>query len=636
MRKYMKRIFIRAITLMTAALIVFTAALPSVSLAADADTKVQELKYRDIPVYDLEASELAPGTDTCLDYVRWWYSEWEDCRYLFLPSTADRNSIMVNYIADDVISLGGVPLVSGEMTSLLGEADEFDITVGGTDCGKLKIMQSELGCIFITTEHMGLDRLDSNRALPETGLMTAINAQGGTEYNGLIDKLSAHGNSSWDYSKKKPYNLKLPQKEDLYGMGKAKKWVLLGNYLDHSMLRNRIAAEMADAAGMEYIPDTVFVDFYADGSYRGTYQLSEKVQIQKNRVNIRDLEEKTEEINEKDLEQYQYLAEGAANTREYMKNSYKYYDIPNDPADITGGYLMEFQQWNRYGTKAKSGFITSRGQAVSIKGPEYASKAQVEYIRSFVQDMEDAIYSEDGYNSKGKHYSEYLDVDSLINAYLIQEISENVDSTYSSFYMWKDSDKKGDGRIHFGPVWDMDFTYGNFKRTVTNFDGESGFSGNPETLYTACFFISGYKDSGRDTQGISWLGKMYKREDFRRRAASAYKERFEPFLNELLDGEEPYIRQMAEEIGSSAEMSNARWHTYGGKDFLIFGDSSGEDFMGVSGGTERVCGKAQEFPDKDLGPSQLRPRRCKRRRKLRHGRPCAAEKMAHKGGDRTH
>ena len=602
MRGYMKQMFIRAVTLMTAALIVLAAAVPSAGIAADSAADETVLAYKDIPVDDFEVSELSPDTDTCLDYVRWWYSEWEDCRYIFLPSTADRSSLMVNYIADEEISLSGVTLVSGEMTSLLGEADEFDITVGDTDCGKLRIMQSQLGCIYISTDHMGLDRLDRNRALTETGMIVALNAEGGTEYSGRFEKLSAHGNSSWDYSKKKPYNLKLPQKEDLYGMGKAKKWVLLGNYLDHSMLRNRIAAEMANAAGMEYVPDTVFVDLYADGSYRGTYQLSERLQIQKNRVNIRDLEEKTEEINEKDLEQYQYLAEGAANTKEYIENSYKYYDIPNDPEDITGGYLMEFQQWNRYGTKAKSGFITSRGQAISLKGPEYASKAQVEYIRGFVQDMEDAIYSEDGYNSKGKHYSEYLDVDSLINAYLIQEISENVDSTYSSFYMWKDSDKKGDGRIHFGPVWDMDFTYGNFKRFMTNSDGESGFSGNPETLYTAYFFINGYKDSGRDTLGISWLGKMYKREDFRRRAASAYKERFEPFLNELIDGDEPYIRQMAEEISSSAEMSNARWHTYGGKDFLVFGDSSGEDFMGSVEILREFAEKRRNFLTKTWNP----------------------------------
>ena len=61
--------------------------------------------------------------------------------------------------------------------------------------------------------------------------------------------------------------------------------------------------------------------------------------------------------------------------------------------------------------------------------------------------MEDAIYSDTGYNAKGKHYTEYLDEDSLIIAYLVQEISENIDATYSSFYLWKDSDLTGDGKL---------------------------------------------------------------------------------------------------------------------------------------------------------------------------------------------
>ena len=274
-------------------------------------------------------------------------------------------------------------------------------------------MQSDLGCIYLTTSHGGLDALDGYRGITETGTILMLNADGGIEYSGELEKLTAHGNSSWDYSKKKPYNFKLPKKADLYGMGKAKKWTLIANYLDHSMMRNKLTEEMCKAAGMDHVIDSVFVDLYADGSYRGTYQLYERVQIQKNRVNIRDLEEETEELNEEDLDDYPHKVSGADSTNDYIENSYKYYDIPNDPADITGGYLLQFQQWNRYGFKCESGFVTSRGQAIGIDGPEYASKAQVEYIRSFVQDMEDAIYSDTGYNAKGKHYSEYIDMDSL-------------------------------------------------------------------------------------------------------------------------------------------------------------------------------------------------------------------------------
>ena len=522
-------------------------------------------QYSEIPISVFEVSNLSPNSVTDLDYTDWWYSEWEDCRYVFLPVTADRSNLIITYSADETLYLNGQAIKSGEMTSMLVDADTFQITVGDKDCGTLKIMQSNIGCIYLSTSHGGLNTLDNNRSVIETGKALMLNADGGTEYNGNIEKLTAHGNSSWDYSKKKPYNLKLPQKENLYGMGKAKKWALLANYLDHSMMRNKLTEEMCKAAGMDYVMDSVFVDLYADGSYRGTYQLYERVQIQKNRINIRDLEEVTEKLNSRDLNEYTQWVFGADSAIEYKENSYKYYDIPNNPDDITGGYLLQFQQWNRYGNKCKSGFVTSRGQAIAIDGPEYASKAQVEYIRSFVQDMEDAIYSDTGYNNKGKHYSHYLDEDSFIIAYLVQEISENIDATYSSFYLWKDSDLTGDGRLHFSPAWDFDLAYNNFPTQRVNSDGNSGFSSRPDNLFAAYFPIHGYNDggitsssgSGRPTVGISWIGQLYKNENFVKRVAEVYFEHFEPFLSSLTDNENTNLLQMAEQICPSAEMNNA-------------------------------------------------------------------------------
>lgn len=119
-------------------------------------------------------------------------------------------------------------------------------------------MQSNTGCIYLNTLRGGLDELDANKGLIETGSALMLNSDGGIEYKGYIEKLTAHGNSSWDYSLKKPYNIKLASKANLYGMGKFKKWILLGNYLDHSMLRNKTTIEMSRAAGMEYAMDSVF------------------------------------------------------------------------------------------------------------------------------------------------------------------------------------------------------------------------------------------------------------------------------------------------------------------------------------------------------------------------------------------
>ena len=550
--------------------------------------KASALQYSEIPVTAFRISDLSPAADTDMDYTDWWYSEWDDCRYLFLPVTADPAQLVITYSAGDTLYLNGQAVTSGETADLSGSDGLFQITVGEQDCGTLKVMQSNLGCIYLTTSHGGLDKLDSSRYVTETGTVLMLNAAGGTEYSGEIEKLSAHGNSSWDYSKKKPYNLKLPKKENLYGMGKAKKWVLLSNYLDHAMLRNKLTEEMCKAAGMECVMDSVFVDLYADGSYRGTYQLSERVQIQKNRVNIRDLEEETEQLNSRKLSEYPQKVVGAATAKDYMENSCKYYEIPNDPEDITGGYLLQFQQWNRYGKKCDSGFVTARGQAIGIDGPEYASEAQTAYIRSFVQDAEDAIYSETGCNAKGKHYTDYLDEDSLITAYLVQEISENIDATFSSFFLWKDSDLTGDGKLHFSPAWDFDLSYNNFPTTRMNEDGQKGHSSLPDNLFAAYFPIHGYDDdgltsssgSGRPAAGRSWIGQLYQNEAFVKRTSEIYFARFVPFLRQLTAENRPYLTELAEAIRPSADMSNARWHTYGGKDYSLFGyATSGADFM---------------------------------------------------------
>lgn len=165
----------------------------------------------------------------------------------------------------------------------------------------------------------------------------------------------------------------------------------------------------------------------------------------------------------------------------------------------------------------------------------------------------------------------------------------NIDSTSSSFFLWKDSDLRGDGKLHFGPVWDFDLSYHNFNTSVRNSDGKIGWSSNPENLYAAYFPISGYDEdltddigSGRPTYGISWIGQLYKNEEFVRSVAEIYFEYFEPFLykaSSTQQEDDPLIVQMAKEIQPSAEMNNARWHTYGGREFCVLGPPNGDNFM---------------------------------------------------------
>ncbi len=534
---------------------------------------LDDSSYEDIPVSMFKASNLYTGIESELDYTYWFYSKWDNIRYLFLPSTANKENLVISYISDDPIYLNDKLVTSNESTDLLNTSDIFKITINNTYYGRLKVMKSNLGCIYLSTSNGSIDVLDNNKNLVETGKSLMINEDGEIEYNGEYEKLTSRGNSSWQYSDKKPYNLKLSKKENLFGMGKAKKWALVSNYLDHSMLRNKITDEMAKYGGMEFTMDSVFVDLYIDGSYRGTYELYERVEIDDSRVDITDLEKETEKVNDKDLSEYKRIINNVSSSLEYKADSYKAYDIENNPIDITGGYILEFQQSNRYGYKVESGFVTSRGQAIEISSPEYATAEQVEYIRSFVQDMEDAIYGENGYNSKGKHYTDYLDLDSLVVAYLVEEISQNIDATYSSFYMYKDSDLTGKAKMHFGPSWDHDFSYNNYSTFRTNGEGKTGYSYLPDNLFVSCFPINGVDNS------TGYFGELYKDESFIKKVALIYFDRFEPFLKRVVDKTDSYLLSIARNIQPSADMNNMRWHTFGGKEYLKFGNSSGKDYM---------------------------------------------------------
>lgn len=165
---------------------------------------IETLKYSQIPVTEFRVSNLSPSIDTDMDYTDWWYSEWEDCRYIFLPSTADRTRLEISCKAEDEtpVFLNGTKIHPGETTDLLSKADEFQVRVGEQDCGTLKIMQSNLGCVYLSTSRGSLDALDENFWLTESGSTLMLNSSGGIEYEGKLEKITAHGNSSWGYSKK--------------------------------------------------------------------------------------------------------------------------------------------------------------------------------------------------------------------------------------------------------------------------------------------------------------------------------------------------------------------------------------------------------------------------------------------------
>ncbi len=315
---------------------------------------------------------------------------------------------------------------------------------------------------------LGRDTIVSTNGKDTLTKITIVNKDGSYEYKDTSltnSEIKVRGNATKAYAKK-PFQIKLSEKTDLYGMGESKTWILLANYDDQSLIRNNVMYKIGELFGM-HTSEFRNVDLYLDGQYYGVFLLCEKVNISSERIDILELEKLNDELNPT-YQQTPVKVNGISNT---IITEYTYIPGVVNPSDITGGYLVELD--NNYWSGELCYFITENGSHYVVKSPEYASKEQMEYIATLFGDMEEAIMSSDGYNRHGKHYGEYADINSLVYAYIIAEFSRNYDAGSSSMYFYKDADKNGEySKIVKGPLWDCDNTLGNIhKNGASNTEG---------------------------------------------------------------------------------------------------------------------------------------------------------------------
>ena len=220
------------------------------------------------------------------------------------------------------------------------------------------------------------------------------------------------GNASRGFPKK-PYRIKFDKKQHvLDAPAKAKKWTLINNYGDKTLMRNLLAFELSHRLGMPYTPYGTAVDVLLNGEYKGCYQLCDQVQVHKDRVDITEMT-----------------------------------SADNSGIALTGGYLIEI---DAYASKEKSWFNSSKGNPVTIKSPDEDSitTQQKNYIRTYFNKME-------------SQWETYLDKNTFLRHFLVGELSGNTD-TYWSVFMYKERD---DDMMYTGPVWDFDLAFNNDNRT---------------------------------------------------------------------------------------------------------------------------------------------------------------------------
>ena len=396
------------------------------------------------------------------------------------------------------------------------------------------LYSEHIPAVFIETESGISDQINSDKNIKEPGTIKVLEPDGSFSLEHSLEYIKGRGNTSYTEFDKKPYQIKLTQDAPFLDMEPGKKWVFVSNSADSSLIRNALSRSLAGHLNLPQSEEGTFVDLYVNKEYVGNYYVVEKIEIQENRLLLSDLQKATEHENEtEDLSTYETA----------WTDTTKAKQIPNDPEDITGGYLIERDFDNRFLKEVEineSYFITEAKECFIVRDPEYTSEAQIAYIDSYVQSVENAILSADGIDgTTGKSYRDLIDVDSFVCKYLLEEVTANYDGGVASSYFYKDSDTI-DGRLYAGPVWDYDVSWGNSPAYLGQ------ISTSPERLSR----LASHSDSS------VWFQNLYHKPEVYEKIVSCYAQEISPYLTLLADE----ILPMLDEItAASAAMDQVRW-----------------------------------------------------------------------------
>ncbi|MCQ2431405.1 MAG: CotH kinase family protein [Clostridia bacterium] len=392
--------------------------------------------------------------------------------YLFLPASADLTGVLVRYTGDKQLYDPRTETCHGPGSEVRldfsGERNfiwEYDEAEDSYVRYPITVHHAgEIGTVYIDLNggKQALARINTSKSREESGTIAVCEPDGSVRFAGVMPKISGHGNTSYngsgDAETKNSYNISLDKKAELIdGCGESKKYILLRirtwDRYDYTGLSYTTAFYTYNALVKEEYFNICarFVDVYIDGDYRGVYILTERMN-NGGAVNVTDTEDRiichgtsAQTVSGGDDPAI------AAGIRSYSYASGASFD-GSGPVDLTGGYVMEVL-CGHYG---EYGFKTKHGMFVNIKSPAYPTREQVQYIAEYVQQFENALYAETGYNALGKHFTDYADMKSYAAQTLVYGFYCNWEIYRTSTYFYKDVDGSRYEKLTFGPVWDFE------------------------------------------------------------------------------------------------------------------------------------------------------------------------------------
>lgn len=361
------------------------------------------------------------------------------------------------------------------------ETRTFTIVV--TNSGLPVVVLTQSGGGSESWEEAGINVRSKDADWVETDKMAVYNADGSVDMEEAPCGIRLRGNSTQKFPKK-PFAIKLVDKAPVLGMPKHKRWVLLANWMDRTMLRNAVALEVAHRTDSAYINDGIgwsprgtSVEVVMDGRHVGNYYFCEQIKIDGDRVDITDC----------------------------------YEDVEN-PTPETCGYLLEFDD----AMDEVNNFRTSRGIPCMFKDEVPANSEFFNYVKNKVEGIENSLNAEN-YEEAYKN----LDINSVIDYFFIQELTFNDEYKHpKSVYMYID----GPGKLTAGPVWDFDWQtfvlYDKVQAMNSKYGGTYSCRNTNEWLYGKSKLAEWHIIGGYDYENdmpYMWYPLLFKDANFRAR-----------------------------------------------------------------------------------------------------------------------
>lgn len=332
----------------------------------------------------------------------------------WVSAGVDRSALVAGFeIEGEELRLDDEPLESGSgahdfssARELVVRAKDGEERIYQLEVRELDELKNAVPHFYITTDDAA--EIDTK----ESYLPGDLRVDGDGEYEDFEGRMGVRGrgNSTWGMPKK-PFKIKLDEKDSILGLAAAKKWVLLANYIDGTLISNALSMKVGRLLEMPFTHHMIPVDVTVNGEYMGNYMLTEQKEVKKKRINVGD-DGVLLELDSYFDEQYQFKSAG--------------YQLP---------VMIKFPKLKKFDDAEEAS--------------EIAAEIQADF------EAFEALVRADEFPESG--YRDSFDIRALADYLIVFYVSANRELNHpKSVYLYQ----KAGEPYRMGPIWDFDWAFG--------------------------------------------------------------------------------------------------------------------------------------------------------------------------------